>query len=125
MGWQISGVENLSVKKCVMIVVPHTSWQDFYIGVFTRGIVGLKMHFVAKKELFVFPFGAYFKWMGGAPLNRAKNENKVDAIAKIFKEKDEFRLAIAPEGTRKKLANGKPDFIILLKSTSTYTSYRF
>lgn len=115
MGWQISGVENLSVKKCVMIVVPHTNWQDFYIGVFTRGIIGLKMHFVAKKELFVFPFGAYFKWMGGAPLNRGKNENKVDAIAKIFKEKEEFRLAIAPEGTRKKVSEWKTGFYYIAK----------
>lgn len=110
MGWKISGIENLSVKKCVMIVVPHTSWHDFYIGVLARGITGLKMNFVAKKELFVFPFGAYFRWMGGAPLNRGKNENKVDAIARIFNQKEEFRLAIAPEGTRKQVSQWKTGF---------------
>ncbi|MFA7444767.1 MAG: 1-acyl-sn-glycerol-3-phosphate acyltransferase [Flavobacteriaceae bacterium] len=110
MGWKISGVDNLRVKKCVMIVVPHTSWHDFYIGVFARGITELKMNFVAKKELFAFPFGAYFRWMGGAPLNRGKNENKVDAIAKIFDQKEEFRLAIAPEGTRKKVTQWKTGF---------------
>ena len=77
MGWRINGWMDPELKKCVIIVVPHTSWVDFVIGVFARGIIGLEMHFVAKKELFAFPFGAYFRWMGGAPINRQKNENKV------------------------------------------------
>lgn len=98
------------VKKSILMVVPHTSWYDFFLGLFTRGIIGLQMNFVAKKELFIFPFGYYFKWVGGAPLDRGKNENKVDAIAKIFEEKEEFRLAIAPEGTRKKVNELKTGF---------------
>lgn len=110
MGWKIKGVFPPEIKKCVIIVVPHTSWHDFYIGLFTRGIVGLEMHFVAKKELFRFPFGFYFRWMGGAPLDRSGNLNKVDAIASIFKTRDEFRLAIAPEGTRKKVEKWKTGF---------------
>lgn len=110
LGWKITGDIPASVKKCVMVVVPHTSWYDFFLGIFTRGILDLEMNFVAKKELFTFPFGYYFKWVGGAPLNRSKNENKVDAIAKIFAEKDVFRLAIAPEGTRKKVKEWKTGF---------------
>ncbi|AXG74543.1 acyltransferase [Flavobacterium arcticum] len=110
MGWRIKGSISTDIKKCVIIVVPHTSWVDFFIGVMTRGILGMEMNFVAKKELFKFPFGAYFKWMGGTPLNRNKNENKVDAIAAIFKEKEVFRLAIAPEGTRKKVTEWKTGF---------------
>lgn len=109
-GWHIKGSIDPGLKKCIMIVVPHTSWVDFAIGVFARGSIGLQMNFVAKKELFSFPFGAYFKWMGGAPLNRQKNENKVDAIASIFKEREIFRLAIAPEGTRKKVEEWKTGF---------------
>lgn len=99
-GWHIKGFINPGLKKCILIVAPHTSWMDFIIGVFAPGSIGLQMHFVAKAELFRFTFGAYFKWMRGAPLNHYKNENKVDAIAQLFKERDIFRLAIAPEGTR-------------------------
>lgn len=98
------------LKRCVIIVVPHTSWVDFAIGVMARGSIGLEMNFVAKKELFKFPFGRYFRWMGGAPLDRAKNENKVDAIAAIFRKREVFRLAIAPEGTRKKVDRWKTGF---------------
>ncbi|AWH86090.1 acyltransferase [Flavobacterium album] len=110
MGWKIKGTMDPDLKKCVMIVVPHTSWMDFIIGVLARGSIGLEMHFVAKKELFRFPFAGYFRWMGGAPLDRQKNENKVDAIAAIFREREIFRLAIAPEGTRKKVEEWKTGF---------------
>lgn len=110
MGWQIKGSIDSELKKCVIIVVPHTSWMDFVIGVLARGSIGLEMHFVAKKELFSFPLGWYFRWMGGAPLNRQKNDNKVEVIAAIFREREVFRLAIAPEGTRKKVAQWKTGF---------------
>ena len=110
MKWQIKGNFNPNQKKAVIIVVPHTSWHDFYIGVFTRRILAISINFIAKKELFVFPFGYYFKWMGGAPLDRKKGQNSVDAIVKVFEAHDEFRLALAPEGTRKKVDSWKTGF---------------
>ncbi|WP_447637010.1 1-acyl-sn-glycerol-3-phosphate acyltransferase [Flavobacterium microcysteis] len=110
MGWSIKGTMNPEIKKSIIIVVPHTSWHDFYIGLFARGIINLEMNYVAKKELFKFPFGAYFRWMGGAPLNRNSRQNTVEAIAEIFKNREIFRLAIAPEGTRKKVSDWKTGF---------------
>ncbi|MGH2666135.1 1-acyl-sn-glycerol-3-phosphate acyltransferase [Flavobacterium sp.] len=118
MGWKISGTIAPEIKKCVMIIVPHTSWHDFYLGLFTRGIVGLEMNWVGKKELFQFPFGAYFRWMGGEPLDRKKNENKVDAIAEVFQNKEVFRLAIAPEGTRKKVEEWKTGFYYIAQKAN-------
>jgi 1-acyl-sn-glycerol-3-phosphate acyltransferase len=110
MGWKIEGTIDESIKKCVLMVMPHTSWHDFYLGIFTRGITGLEMNFIAKKELFIFPFGFYFRWMGGAPIDRSGNLNKVDSIAAIFEKLKEFRLAISPEGTRKKVTLLKSGF---------------
>lgn len=110
MGWKIVGSINPEIKKCVMMVLPHTSAHDFYLGIFTRGIVGLEMNFVAKKELFQFPFGAYFRYMGGAALDRTGGLNKVDSIAAIFDKKETFRLAVAPEGTRKYVSELKTGF---------------
>ncbi len=110
MGWKIEGDIDSNIKKCILMVIPHTSWHDFYLGIFTRGIIGLEMNFIGKKELFSFPLNTYFRWMGGEPLDRTGNLNKVDAIAKIFTKKEEFRLAIAPEGTRKKVTELKSGF---------------
>ncbi|MFV5686095.1 1-acyl-sn-glycerol-3-phosphate acyltransferase [Flavobacterium sp. GB2R13] len=110
MGWKIVGTIDTDIKKCVMMVMPHTSAHDFYLGIFTRGITGLEMNWVGKKELFRFPFGFYFRYMGGEPLDRTGGLNKVDSIAAIFQRKEIFRLAVAPEGTRKKVSELKTGF---------------
>ncbi|WP_298153480.1 1-acyl-sn-glycerol-3-phosphate acyltransferase [Flavobacterium sp.] len=101
MGWRITGTMDARIRKSVLMVLPHTSWIDFFIGLFTRGIVGLDMHWVGKQELFRFPLGGFFRWMGGAPLDRSGGRNTVDAIAETFREREVFRMAISPEGTRK------------------------
>jgi 1-acyl-sn-glycerol-3-phosphate acyltransferase len=110
LGWSIEGSFDPSIKKAVVIVAPHTSWHDFYVGSFARRISKTEINFVAKRELFRPPFGWYFKWMGGAPLDRTPGQNKVEAIAAIFENKEEFRLALAPEGTRKKVDSWKTGF---------------
>nr|WP_315209712.1 1-acyl-sn-glycerol-3-phosphate acyltransferase [uncultured Flavobacterium sp.] len=110
MGWKIVGGIDANIKKCVMMVMPHTSAHDFYLGIFTRGITGLEMNWVGKKELFRFPFGFYFRYMGGEPLDRSGGLNKVDSIAAIFQRKEIFRLAVAPEGTREKVTELKTGF---------------
>lgn len=118
LGWQIVGNKTFSkedIKKAVIIAVPHTSWHDFYIGVLLRAVVKVKTNFIGKKDLFVFPFGYFFKALGGAPINRKVNENKVDAIAKLFEEHDEFRMTLAPEGTRKKVETWKTGFYFIAK----------
>jgi len=110
MGWKITGSIQPETKKCILMVVPHTSWHDFYLGLFTRGITRLDMHYIAKKELFKWPFGVFFRYMGGTPIDRKGSSNKVDAIAKIFEEREIFRLAVLPEGTRKKVSEIKTGF---------------
>ena len=117
LGWKLIG--NFPVlDKYIIIVVPHTSWHDFYMGVLIRGMAKDTMHYVAKKELFKFPFGWYFKWMGGAPIDRSKNTNTVEAIIRIFNERKEFRLALSPEGTRKKVARFKTGFYYIAKGAN-------
>ncbi|MEX0997857.1 MAG: 1-acyl-sn-glycerol-3-phosphate acyltransferase [Flavobacteriaceae bacterium] len=110
MGWKLEGDMSPQIKKAIVIVVPHTSWHDFYIGAFARKILNLQINFIAKKELFQFPFGWYFKWMGGAAVDRKSNQNTVQQVVALFKEREEFRLAIAPEGTRKKVDTWKSGF---------------
>ncbi|NJY62590.1 acyltransferase [Salinimicrobium sp. CDJ15-81-2] len=116
MGWKFFGSWPAGIKKAVVIVVPHTSWHDFYLGLLVRRILGVDIKFVAKKELFKPPFGWYFRWMGGTPLDRTAGQNKVDSIAALFRKKEEFRLAIAPEGTRKKVTDWKTGFYYIAKT---------
>ncbi len=110
LGWNIEGAFDTSIKKSVVMVAPHTSNFDFIVCSFTRRIIKVQINFVGKKALFSWPIGWYFKWMGGEPLERMKSENKVEAITKVFEGLDEFRLAIAPEGTRKKVDKWKTGY---------------
>ncbi|NAS30382.1 acyltransferase [Flavobacteriaceae bacterium R38] len=114
MGWTLKGGFP-DLKKYVIMVVPHTSWHDFYMGALLRKISGITINYVAKKELFKWPYGWYFRWMGGAPLDRTSGQNKVQTIASIFSKYEEFRLALAPEGTRKKVDEWKTGFYYIAK----------
>ena len=114
LGWELKG-SFPDLKKYVIIVVPHTSWHDFYIGLLVRGMTGERMNYVGKKELFDSPFGWYFRWTGGAPIDRGQRSNTVDAIIDLFNTRDEFRLSIAPEGTRKKVNTLKTGFYYVAK----------
>lgn len=121
LGWKITGNTNFSkdtIKKAVIIAVPHTSWHDFFIGILLRKSVNVKTNFVGKKELFKWPFGWYFRAVGGAPLDRTSGQNKVEAIANLFKAKEEFRLTLAPEGTRKKVEHWKTGFYYIAKTAN-------
>jgi len=116
MGWKIEGEFPLHLKKCVVAVVPHTSWHDFYIGILVRNVWGAEINFVGKKSLFRAPFGWYFRWMGGTPIDRAKSTDFVTATANVFKDKEIFRLTLAPEGTRKKVQKLKTGFYYIAKA---------
>ncbi|MBT8257512.1 MAG: 1-acyl-sn-glycerol-3-phosphate acyltransferase [Bacteroidia bacterium] len=117
LGWKVTGFNDFdSVKKCVLIAAPHTSWHDFYIGVLLRSVTGIKANFVGKKALFKWPFGWFFKAMGGTPVERKSNENQVDAIARLFNNKEVFRMALAPEGTRKKVDEWRTGFYYIAKA---------
>ncbi|PKH51854.1 acyltransferase [Tenacibaculum sp. Bg11-29] len=110
LGWKFKGEFPKELKKYVLIGAPHTSWKDFLVGLFSKNITGTKLNFVGKKSLFKPPFGFIFKALGGAPIDRSKSMNVVDAIINVFNSKEEFRLAISPEGTRQFVEKWKTGF---------------
>jgi 1-acyl-sn-glycerol-3-phosphate acyltransferase len=121
LGWKVVGNTNFSkntIKKAVIIAVPHTSWHDFYIGVLLRNVTKVKINFIGKKELFKWPFGYFFKAVGGRPIDRTPGQDKVHAIAKLFDKYDELRLTLAPEGTREKVDKWKTGFYYIAKAAS-------
>jgi len=119
LGWKITGFSDFdSVKKAVIIAVPHTSWVDFPMGILLRSALGLKTNYIGKKALFKFPHGWFFRALGGAPVERRKNENQVEAIARLFEEKESFRMTMAPEGTRKKVEEWRTGFYYIAKAAN-------
>ena len=115
LGWKTVG-KFPKLNKCVVAVVPHTSWLDFFLGLLVRRVINEEINFIGKKSLFKPPFGWYFRWMGGAPIDRSKSSDTVTAITNIFNEKEVFRLALSPEGTRKKVEKWKTGFYYIAKA---------
>lgn len=118
MGWKIVGGIDKKIEKCIFIVIPHTSWVDFFIGLLSRGIIGVELNWLGKKELFGFPLGWYFRYMGGAPLDRKGGLNMVDSIAQVFETRKIFRLGLSPEGTRKKVTELKTGFYYIAEKAN-------
>lgn len=114
--WSLVGDFPSHVNKCVIIVVPHTSWWDFLLGILVRNVWQEEINYIGKKSLFDSPFGWFFKWTGGTPIDRSKSNDTVSAIAKVFEEKDKFRLSLSPEGTRKKVTQWKTGFYFIAKA---------
>ena len=115
LGWRLVGDFPKYLEKYVVIAAPHTSWKDFPIAILARNSSGEKVNFIGKNSLFKGPFGFIFRSLGGTPVDRSKSSNMVDAIIQIFDNKEEFRLGISPEGTRKKVIKWKTGFYFIAK----------
>ena len=57
-------------------------------------------------------------FLGGIPVNRNSNTNTVDQISTIFNDRNEFKLAISPEGTRRKVKRWKTGFYYIAKKSN-------
>ena len=112
--WKVVG-SFPQIPKFVIAVFPHTSNYDFFVGIFIRSVLREEINYVGKTELFNPLTGWFFKSLGGAPLNRKGNQNVVESIVNIYNQKKTFRLAIAPEGTRKKVEEWKTGFYYIAK----------
>ncbi len=109
MRWHL-GPAGEELPKCVICVAPHTSNMDFVIGKLFYNAVGKQANFLMKKEWFFFPLGVVFRRMGGVPIDRSRNTSMTEQMAVEFALREHFRLAITPEGTRKKVAEWKRGF---------------
>ena len=115
-GWKVVGNFPHHFKKMVIIVAPHTSWQDIFIGFAARSELKIeKAKFLGKKELFDGPFGWLFRWLGGTPVDRFHKQGMVEQVAELFNSRDTFLLAMAPEGTRKRVDKLRSGFYQIAK----------
>jgi len=113
-GWRVEGtLPNL--PKYVIIGAPHTSNWDFllFLGVIFR--LKADVRYMGKAELFRNPFGWFFYWCGGIPVDRSKSTGLVDQMVEACQRSDKFILTIAPEGTRHGVKEWKRGFYHIAK----------
>ena len=101
MGWKIDPSLPPNIKKCVLVMAPHTSNWDYFIGMMAFwGVYGIDLKQLIKSELFFFPLGPLLKRMGGVPVYRKSKNNMTTTIANMYKNSEELTIAFTPEGTR-------------------------
>lgn len=117
--WTFEGNSPKDLKKFIIIVMPHTANADFFLGVMVRSVLQLNQtKYLGKSQLFKPPFGFIFRWLGGYPVDRSKNNNLVDSVVDLFNSKERFSIALAPEGTRKKVRKVKTGFYHIAKKAN-------
>lgn len=118
-GWKPINTFPAEIQSCVLAVAPHTSNEDFFLGLAYRRIFKIDhAKFLGKAELFRPPFGFIFKWLGGTPVYRDSKHNMVEQVVAKFKADSNFMLALSPEGTRKKVDKLKTGFYYIAKQAN-------
>lgn len=115
-GWRIEG-ELPNTRQAIIPVAPHTSNWDFFVGVFVMLALGLKLSYLGKHTIFRFPVNGLLRWLGGIPVDRRSAQGVVGQMVTEFQQRDQLILALAPEGTRKKVTDWKKGFLHIAKAT--------
>ena len=113
-GWRVR-FGGLPGRQGVLIVYPHTSNWDFFVGIFAKWTIGIEVTFWGKDTLFRVPlFGKWLRWLGGVPVDRAAPHGIVGQMAQALidaRVRNQFLwLALTPEGTRKYRAAWRSGF---------------
>lgn len=111
-GWKVT-VTVPDYPKCVICVAPHTSNWDFILGKLAYASINRKAGFLMKEAWFFFPFGLFFKAIGGIPVPKKRGSELTDAIVNRFNNSSKMTIAVTPEGTRKRTANWRKGFLYI------------
>jgi 1-acyl-sn-glycerol-3-phosphate acyltransferase len=114
LGWRFEG-RVPDVGRCVAIVAPHTSNWDFVVGLAGLFALGLDVRWLGKHTIFKRPFRRLLRWTGGIPVDRAAAGGVVATAARLLTHERMF-LAIAPEGTRRRVDRWKTGFYRIAES---------
>ena len=109
-GWKVVLAQPVP-WRCVAIFYPHTSNWDTVIGLCAKSMFGIRFRYVGKDTLFRIPLiGPLLAHWGGIPVNRREPAGFIRQMHTEFARHEEFRLAIAPEGTRSLTPHWKSGF---------------
>ena len=116
LGWHVEGTLP-DLPKYVLIGAPHTSSWDFVLFLGIIFTLRANVRFMGKAELFRNPFGWFFYYCGGIPVDRKKSTGLVEQMVEACRKADRFILTIAPEGTRHQVSDWKRGFYHIAKNS--------
>jgi 1-acyl-sn-glycerol-3-phosphate acyltransferase len=108
-GWRVTGSVP-DIPKLVAIAAPHTCALDVFLGIVALMAIGARVQWFAKHTSFRWPLGPPLRWLGGISVNRATPGGIVREVIDVMCRRDRMYLALAPEGTRRKVTEWKSGF---------------
>jgi 1-acyl-sn-glycerol-3-phosphate acyltransferase len=121
LGWRVEG--GLPDCPSCVVITTHSSNWDYVISlcmgtVLSQGLFTIKLMWLGKKEAFRGPLGTWYRWTGGLPIDRERQEGVVEQVVQAFQAYDNLYLAIAPEGTRRKTSYWRSGFYAIAQQAS-------
>jgi hypothetical protein len=102
-GWRVHFAP-LPGPRGVVIVYPHTSNLDFFVGLLAKWAIDLPFHWLGKEALFQgfigTLIGPVLRALGGEPIERKASTGAIERLAKRIQDADWYWLVLTPEGTR-------------------------
>ena len=123
-GWVLAE-EVPPTEKYVLIGAHHTSNWDWVIGVFMMTSLGLRPRWIGKDSLFRGIMGPFMRWTGGISVVRGAKKNFVGQIIDIYDANKKMVIALAPEGTRKKVTHWKTGFYYIAHGAQVFVATAF
>lgn len=115
-GWKLAG-QRPSLPKYVLISQHTSNWDGWYLLLFALAF-DLHPSWIGKHTLFRGPLGPLARWLGGIPVERSASHDLVAQLADAFRSRDQLVLAMAPEGTRRRVEHWKSGFYHLARSAN-------
>ena len=117
LGWEIHA-DFPNIKKYVVIAAPHTSNWDFPLSIMAVKALQLDVCWIGKHTIFRWPFGWFFRKLGGMPVDRRQSLNLIQQMTDLFDQSEHLIFALAPEGTRSKTDHWKTGFYHIARAAN-------
>ena len=124
LGWEIHA-DFPDLEKYVIIAAPHTSNWDFPLGILVIKALRIDVSWIGKHTIFRWPFGWFFRALGGTPVDRGKSLNVIQQTTDLFNQSENLIFALAPEGTRSKTDHWKTGFYHIARAAKVPIAFGY
>lgn len=110
LGWRVTG--NLPDRpRLIVIAAPHTSNWDWVIAMVAMLALGIRINYLIKDSVFVWPLSVILRASGGIPIDRGSPAGLVEDVVARLRAAERIVMVITPEGTRSRVTTWKTGFL--------------
>lgn len=112
-------------ERGLVVGAPHTSNWDFVLAVLVFWSFDARPRVLVKREIFRWPLGPVLRALGAIETDRSGGHGLVARLAAAAAADDSFVLALAPDGTRRRVDHWRSGFYRLALATGLPVTLAF